>query len=350
MDDKKFIGMYHNDSELMTKIDDLKNQGIEGENIYVIAQDDSDVTMFQGMKYGDVQTTPESWFDRFMNFLTGENHVRSMLKEAGIADGDMDNYYNEIQNGGKLIYVDEGELNRLHTQSDGRFGIVDGATDPNLGANRVSEFEENELHRNDYSTGAFQNSNLYEGVNENFGRVGGEAIRNQTDYETPPNNYYGVQNRFDETDQFDRNMQEEKMRLREERLSVDKEEVERGEVTLHKDVVEEEQSFDVPVMREEVYIERRPVNEYDSDVNGFIMQQDDESIRVPITEERLEVTKKPYVSEEIVVGKRQVEDTETVNETVKREEAHFEQSGEVDVQDEFVDEPTMRKKWDDDKF
>lgn len=352
MNDKKFIGMYHNDSELMTKIDDLKNQGIDGENIYVIAQDESDVTMFQGMKYGDVQTTPESWFDRFMNFLTGENHVRSMLHEAGVADGDMDNYYTEIQNGGKLLYVDEGELNRLHTRSDGSFGVMNDGVDPNLGANRISNFEENELNKSQYDTtsAAFQDSNMFDGTDDNYGRVGGEAWRQESDYETPPNNYYGVQNRFDVTDQFDRNMQEEKMRLREERLSVDKEEVERGEVSLHKDVFEEEQSFDVPVMREEVYVERRPVNEYESDVNEFKMQQDDQTIRVPITEERLEVTKKPYVSEEIVVGKRQVEDTETVNETVKREEARLEQSGEVDVQDEFVDEPTMRKKWDDERF
>ncbi|MCM3709001.1 YsnF/AvaK domain-containing protein [Sporosarcina luteola] len=352
MNDKKFIGMYHNDSELMTKIDDLKAQGIDGENIYVIAQDDSDVTMFQGMKYGDVQTAPESWFDRFMNFLTGENHVRSMLHEAGVADGDMDNYYTEIQNGGKLLYVDEGEVNRLHANSNGRFGVSDVGVDPNLGANRVSEFEENELNRSSYdaSSAAFQDSNLYDGTNETIGRVGGEALRSQSDYEAPPNSAYGYTNNLNDTNQFDRNMQEEKMRLREERLRVDKEEVERGEVTLHKDVVEEEQSFDVPVMREEVYVERRPVNEYDSDVDEFKMMQDEETIRVPITEERLEVTKRPYVSEEIVVGKRQFVDTESVNETVRREEAHLEQSGEVDVQDEFVDEPTMRQKWDDERF
>ncbi len=62
------------------------------------------------------------------------------------------------------------------------------------------------------------------------------------------------------------------------------------------------------------------------------------------------MTKKAVCSEEIVVGKRKVEDVETVNETVKREEAHFDQSGEVDVQDEFIDEPTMRKKWDNDRY
>src|SRR5690606_29347311 len=109
-----------------------------------------------------------SWFDRFMNFLTGENHVRSMLQEAGVADGDMDNYYNEIQNGGKLLYVDEGELNRLHTAGDGRFGVMDEGVDPNLGANRLSEFEENELSNSNYSTGAFQDSNLHEGTDAEF--------------------------------------------------------------------------------------------------------------------------------------------------------------------------------------
>ncbi|GEN82473.1 hypothetical protein SLU01_07850 [Sporosarcina luteola] len=345
MNDKKFIGMYHNDSELMTKIDDLKAQGIDGENIYVIAQDESDVVMFQGMKYGDVQTKPESWFDRFMNFLTGENHVRSMLHDVGVADNDMDNYYTQIQNGGKLLYVDEGEVNRLHTKTDGSFSTLEAGgawTDPNLGGNQVTDFEANELSQPNYekasSTGAFQDSHMYEGNEESFGRVGGEALRNENSA------------RFNETDRFDENLTEEKMRLREERLSVDKEEVERGEVTLHKDVVEEEQSLDVPVMREEVYVERRPVNEYETDTTEFKMQQDDETIRVPITEERLEVTKKPYVSEEIVVGKRKVADTETVNETVRHEEARFEKSGEVDVQDEFIDEPTFRNKKDEESF
>lgn len=256
MNDKKFIGMYYNDSELMSKIDDLKSKGIEGENIYVIAQDDSDVTMFQGMKYGDVQTTPESWFDRFMDFLTDENHVRSMLREVGVADGDMDNYYKEIQNGGKLLYVDEGELNQLHSDNNVSFGVNNVGVDPNLGANRVSEFEENELNR---PSAAFQDSNLYEGTEEHFGRVGGEALRNEYDYETPPSNYYGVQNRFNETDHFDRSIQEAKMR-------------------------------------------------------------------------------------------RQAEDTETVDRISKKEKAQLENSHEVEVQDEFIDEPTMRKKWNDDQY
>lgn len=141
MDKKVFIGMYHNDSELMAQIDELKTQGIEGENIYVIAEDKTDVAMFQGMKYGDVQTAPESWFDRFMDILTGSDHVRSMLEEVGVPEGDMDNYYEQIQNGGKLLYVDRGEMKNLHVQRGDRFGMTNSGTDPNLGANAVNAYD-----------------------------------------------------------------------------------------------------------------------------------------------------------------------------------------------------------------
>ncbi|MDW0116845.1 general stress protein [Sporosarcina thermotolerans] len=188
MKEKKFVGMYHDDSELMAKIDQLKSQGFEGENIYVIAEDENDIRMFQGMKYGDVKTTPDSWFNRFIDFLTGEDHVRSMLQEVGVSEGDMENYYTEIKTGGKLLYVDQGEVNLFHTNySRNSFGVSDIGSDPNLGANRISDFESNEFSSNNYSSGAFQDSNLHEGTDTNFGRVGGEATvnesRKKTDYE-----------------------------------------------------------------------------------------------------------------------------------------------------------------------
>lgn len=169
MEKKVFIGMYHNDSELMKKIDDLKAQGIEGENIYLIAQDDTDVAMFQGMKYGDVQTTPDSWFDRFLDFLTGENHVRTMLQEVGVPEEDMANYYREIESGGKLLYVDQGELNEYHSHYINQFGLMNDGSDPNLGANRVT-LEDYDSPSSNQSTGSRIKNEMP------LGRVGGEAM------------------------------------------------------------------------------------------------------------------------------------------------------------------------------
>lgn len=122
---------------------------------------------------------------------------------------------------------------------------------------------------------------------------------------------------------------EEHLRLHEERLSVDKERVQTGEVNVGKHVVEEQQTIEVPVEREEIYIERRPVNEeVHSGTDGSTekgVYDDGEAIHIPLTEERVEVSKKNVVSEEIIVSKRKVQDTEVVNETVRHEEADIDE-------------------------
>ncbi|TWT16151.1 DUF2382 domain-containing protein [Planomicrobium sp. CPCC 101079] len=124
-----------------------------------------------------------------------------------------------------------------------------------------------------------------------------------------------------------RDADEETLRLHEERLQVDKDRVQTGEVNVGKHVVEERQTIDVPVEREEIVIERRPVNENATDTTrggsgvSADAYQEGDSIHIPLTEERVEVNKTNVVSEEIVVGKRKVQDTETINETVRREEA-----------------------------
>ncbi|WP_314350436.1 DUF2382 domain-containing protein [Mammaliicoccus vitulinus] len=111
---------------------------------------------------------------------------------------------------------------------------------------------------------------------------------------------------------------EESVQLHEERLNVDKENVETGQASVGKRVVEENEEFDVPVEREEVTIERRPVNEkVDEDFNA----NEDDSVHVPLHEERVNVDKENVVSEEIVIKKNKVQDTEHVSEKVRREEA-----------------------------
>ena len=117
------------------------------------------------------------------------------------------------------------------------------------------------------------------------------------------------------------------VRLHEERLEAQKQTVQAGEVSIHKEVVTEQKTIEVPVSREEVVIERHPVNGVEA--SDFGAETDE--IRIPISEERVTVSKTPVVTEEISVGKRTVQDTQTVSGTVRREEAHIEQSGDVHV-------------------
>ena len=102
---------------------------------------------------------------------------------------------------------------------------------------------------------------------------------------------------------------------REERLVVDKDVEQTGNVSVGKHVVEERQSVDVPVTREEVTIDRRSV---DRPATGEALTED--SIDVPLYEERVETGKEARVVEELEVGKTSVTDTAHVEDTVRREE------------------------------
>ncbi|HKH82857.1 MAG TPA: YsnF/AvaK domain-containing protein, partial [Gemmatimonadales bacterium] len=115
--------------------------------------------------------------------------------------------------------------------------------------------------------------------------------------------------------------------LREEELRVEKERVQAGEVRLRKEVVSEERTIDVPVTREEVVIERRPAARGGREAGGTI--DEGEEIRIPLMEEEIHVEKTPVVREEVNLRKQQVQDTEHVSETVRREEARIEQTGDA---------------------
>ncbi|TMD23368.1 MAG: YsnF/AvaK domain-containing protein [Chloroflexi bacterium] len=123
------------------------------------------------------------------------------------------------------------------------------------------------------------------------------------------------------------------VQLREEQLRANKQSVETGAVGLRKDVVSEQQSFDVPVNREEVVIERHAASGQPSDTPIG----EGETYRVPVREEQVTVDKQPVVREEVSLGKRQVQDSQRVSDTVRREEARVERQGDVNVQGDDTD-------------
>jgi uncharacterized protein (TIGR02271 family) len=126
----------------------------------------------------------------------------------------------------------------------------------------------------------------------------------------------------------------QKLRLREEQLLAQKQQVQAGEVRLHKDVVTEEKSINVPVSHEEVYIERRPVS---GNVPADTPISEDETYSVPVRAEQVQVTKQPVVTGEVNVGKRVVQENQQVKDTVQREEARVERAGDVNVQGNIDD-------------
>ena len=124
---------------------------------------------------------------------------------------------------------------------------------------------------------------------------------------------------------------DETVLLREEELRAQKTARQAGEVEIHKQVVSEQKTLEVPVTREEVVVERRPVNPTEAARMDAGEIREGEAIRVPVREEQVTVEKRPVVTEEIEVGKRAVQETQRVSDTVRREEVSVDHDQDVDV-------------------
>ena len=146
--------------------------------------------------------------------------------------------------------------------------------------------------------------------------------------------------------------------IREERLQVNKQVVQTGEVIIRKRVITENKTFTIPVTREEVTIERVPAqggsvattdttttrnetlsandaNVYTSTmVDGGEMLNNGGTIRILVREEQVTLNKQTVVVEEIVVSKQQIQETQQITDTVKHEEVHVEHTGNIIIHDD----------------
>jgi len=228
-----------------------------------------------------------SFFAGLKSMFTGEDaHTGTLagdLTGMGVSDEEAHYYENEFQAGHAIVAVqadgrEQEAMDLLHTNGAYNYGMRYGAPQPEISPAPASTMQTTE-------TGETRRT---AGTNE-----------------------------------------ERTLRLREEQLGVNKRRVQTGEVALRKEIVEEQKTINVPVSHEEVYIERRPVTDATVDDTTPIGQG--ETIHVPLSEEKVHVSKDTMVTGEVSIGKRAVEETQQMTETVRREEAHIEQQGDAPI-------------------
>ena len=102
----------------------------------------------------------------------------------------------------------------------------------------------------------------------------------------------------------------------EEELAAGTREREAGALNVRKRVRTDRETIEVPTRHEEVTVERVPVEEG----TASEAQIGEDEVSVPVTEEEVVVEKRPVAKEEVRIRKDVVEDTEVVEEDVRREE------------------------------
>jgi uncharacterized protein (TIGR02271 family) len=116
------------------------------------------------------------------------------------------------------------------------------------------------------------------------------------------------------------------VQVHEEQLHANKQSVQTGEVRVRKEVVTENKTFEVPVQREEVVIERHAV----AGGKGGTVRAGQE-IRIPVSEEQVHLEKETVVTGEVSVGKRTIPGTEKVSGTVRKEQVKVDTEGKAKI-------------------
>lgn len=332
------IEKFKSEQELVGRIEQLRADGVRDEDISVFSRDSLENT---SLNYTDVnfKNAEGSAWDKFAAFFTSEEPEERVMKDLNLSESEREEYVSAMQDGDILLYVSEstpstseGSEHSHATTGAGTHATTESSVASTSKGDRVPDpadddaVAQNEGHLAD-GAGKKENEALKPSPNT------AEDNRQDKDFEGTTRAEDDVTGTGLAGDRdtaagladdraAGRASDEESIELHEERLNVDKENVKTGEVHVDKHVETDHQEVDVPVEREEVEIERRPVAGERRDSASFDETSKDgnESIDMPVHEEKVNVTKDNVVDEEVVVKKNKVTDTEHVEDDVRREE------------------------------
>ncbi|MCG4569433.1 DUF2382 domain-containing protein [Enterococcus faecium] len=291
------IGSYSTREEALSVIERLRNEGYERDDIVIYTTDEAASRLgFDGLSGIDVETDE--------NRMDGEED-RSLWEK--IKDTfSFDTYDSETATPeNDPLYQYRGDI------SDGKFVIT-------VKGYRQPETTEDTMDTQDtVSPASTMGTGLETGTGTDPMDVPGETDTMGTS----------------KTEDIDRkpNLDDDTIQLKEEKLDVNTHDVTTGEVDIHKHVVNDTETVEVPVKREEIVIERKPVTDQSS--QGTDENLEDDTITIPIKEEQVDVSKHTVVREEVGIHKEEHEDVEKVTEDVSREELDIDTSGDVHIED-----------------
>lgn len=108
---RTFIGSFPSHERLATKIQELKVEGVKEQDMYIVMKDELAVDQLKKHATKEGSDSPFNLFNRFLGFLAGENNVRRMLRDSGFTDQEAKRYFDAVQEGALLLYID-GELDK----------------------------------------------------------------------------------------------------------------------------------------------------------------------------------------------------------------------------------------------
>lgn len=310
---RRVEGSYVRVEDAIHAVQRLREEGYSKKDIYVVANStvrdsipytmDAEVSTDSDMRSQDHDSDRSLW-DKIKDAFTMDEYDTPNQSGYDANNDPLSGYHDEIEQGNVIVLVDEGARTSVTDDTTSTSTTTDAGV---LGG----------------GMGAFGPSAPLDPV------MGDDGVTGDKTFTDVP----GTDSSLTDHHHHNTGKDDETIELKEERLDVDKNEVQTGEVKIGKHVVEETKNIEVPVTHEEVTIERRPVTDRHSTTEPIRDTNESEEIVVPITEEQIDVSKHTDVVEEVDIRKDKVTENKHVTDTVRKEELDIDKDGHVDVED-----------------
>ncbi|MFB1099347.1 DUF2382 domain-containing protein [Terribacillus sp. JSM ZJ617] len=271
------IETFQNENDVIVRVNELKSKGIQENKVTVITDKKPESSILADRLSVNYKEAKGSFGDKVSALFSGDDPEEKALEDLNLNQKETDRYVDELKSGKILLFVHPSAQQKLQ-------GDASATNSDTLRAQEKNTTPGN----NTTQTGNTAFADL------NSGKTG-QPNASQT----------------------------EQMELHEEVVDVDTNTVKSGEVNIDKRTVTDQEEFEVPVTKQEVSIERRPVNKVSERGKTAGAYTEKDEIHVPVFEEKVDVDKKDVIKEEIVVNKKDVKDNVHVRENVRREEAEI---------------------------
>lgn len=122
MSERRFVGTFDTKESLLSKINELKENGYDEGELFVVTERDEAVHVLKRETELNVEEGDTSWLDDLNGGGSEDRDTKQALTDLGIADDEIEQAHSAIKQGGYALVIDEPDTGF----NDGRSAVFEG--------------------------------------------------------------------------------------------------------------------------------------------------------------------------------------------------------------------------------
>lgn len=122
MSERRFVWTFDTKESLLSKINELKENGYDEGELFVLTERDEAVHVLKRETDLNVEEGDTSWLDNLNGGGSEDRDTKQALTDLGIADDEIEQAHSDIKQGGYALVIDEPDTGF----NDGRSAVFEG--------------------------------------------------------------------------------------------------------------------------------------------------------------------------------------------------------------------------------